>query len=107
MPKVTEAHRATRRDQILDAAVERFAAQGLQTTTMADIIVASGLSAWAIYGYFDSKQELAIAAARRTILGRVSDVESAALAGPLSPVEILRGISDSFARDRVPVGLIV
>ncbi len=107
MPKVTDEHRATRRDEILDAAIRCFAAQGFQATTMADIISASGLSAGAIYSYFAGKQELGVAAARRTIAGRVSDVEREAAIRPLSPAEILRAISDSFDRDRIHVGLVV
>jgi len=107
MPKVSDAHREGRRDQILDAAMERFTAQGLQVTTMADIIAASGLSAGAIYGYFDSKQELAIAVARRAIEGRVADVLAASDAHPLSPSELLRTLSEGFDRDGVSPGLIV
>jgi len=107
MPKVTEAHRANRRDQILDAALDCFAAQGFQATTMADIIAASGLSAGAIYGYFTGKRELGVAAARRGIAGRVSDIDRAAVAGPLSAAAMLRAVSDGFDRDRISVGLIV
>jgi AcrR family transcriptional regulator len=58
MPRVTDAHLTARRDQIIDAATLRFAANGFRATGMADIIAASGLSAGAVYRYFRSKDEL-------------------------------------------------
>lgn len=58
MPKVSEAHRENRRRQILDAAIERFARDGFQRTTMEDIIAEAGLSAGAIYSYFQSKDQI-------------------------------------------------
>ena len=58
MPKVSEAHRENRRRQILDAAIECFAHDGFQRTTMEDIIREAGLSAGAIYSYFQSKDQI-------------------------------------------------
>jgi AcrR family transcriptional regulator len=58
MPKVSEAHKAERREQILDAARTCFARLGFHRTTMKDIVRESGLSPGAIYGYFASKQEI-------------------------------------------------
>lgn len=58
MPKVNDAHRDSRRRQILDAAIECFARQGLHRTTIEDIIRQSGLSAGAIYDYFGSKDDI-------------------------------------------------
>jgi len=107
MPKVSDAHRESRRDQILDAALRCFTAQGFQATTMADIIEASGLSAGAIYGYFAGKQELAVEAARRAIAGRVGDVDAVAARGPVSPAAVFRAIAEGFERDRIAFGLVV
>lgn len=107
MPRVSDAHRASRRDQILDAAIGCFTRQGFQATTMADIIDASGLSAGAIYGYFAGKQELAVAAARRAIAGRVGDVARSAGERPLGPAATLRAVADGFARDGIEVRLVV
>ncbi|NYJ08841.1 TetR/AcrR family transcriptional regulator [Petropleomorpha daqingensis] len=72
MPRVPEAHLAARRDQIIDAATARFAANGFQATGMADVIAASGLSAGAVYRYFRSKDELIEAIVDR-VLGRAAD----------------------------------
>ncbi len=66
MPKVTEAHRAARRRQVLDAAAACFARQGFHRTTMRDIVSEADLSPGAVYGYFSSKADIieAIAAER-------------------------------------------
>ena len=58
MPKVTDEHRAARRDQILAAAARCVAREGFHKTTMADVIAEAGLSAGAVYGYFKSKNEI-------------------------------------------------
>jgi AcrR family transcriptional regulator len=56
LPKVSEAHRHSRRRQILDAAIACFAREGFQRTTIEDIIRESNLSAGAIYSYFQNKE---------------------------------------------------
>jgi len=58
LPKVSEAHRHNRRRQILDAAIECFAREGFQRTSMEDIIRESDLSTGAIYSYFQSKDQI-------------------------------------------------
>jgi AcrR family transcriptional regulator len=67
MPKVTDAHRAARRDQILAAAARCVAREGFHKTTMADVIAEAGLSAGAVYGYFKSKNEIIKAIADRAL----------------------------------------
>jgi AcrR family transcriptional regulator len=61
MPKVGQAHLDARRQQIVDAARARFTHQGFAGTSMADIVVESGLSTGAIYRYFASKDEIVVA----------------------------------------------
>src|SRR5690554_4319560 len=73
MPKVTEEHRAARREQIVVAAMKCVAAEGFHKTTMAHVIAESGLSAGAVYGYFRSKEELIAAIADRAV-GLISGV---------------------------------
>jgi len=67
MPRVSAAYVEDRRRQILDAALRCFAREGFHRTTMRHVVRETGLSAGAIYQYFDSKDELiaAIAAQRR------------------------------------------
>jgi AcrR family transcriptional regulator len=63
MPKVSQAHLAARRQQILAAAMECFSREGFHGTTMQDIVRQSGLSPGAIYSYFKSKEEIIAAIA--------------------------------------------
>lgn len=58
MPKVTEAHSAARRQQIIDAAYRCFARKGFHQTTMREIYAEAKLSPGAIYHYFDSKDAI-------------------------------------------------
>ena len=58
MPKVTEVHLETRRQQILDAAILCFSRQGFHQTTMQDICREAELSPGAVYRYFQSKEEI-------------------------------------------------
>jgi len=58
VPKVSDEHKQERRLQILEAAVTCFARKGIHPTTMDDICEESGLSRGAVYGYFDSQQEI-------------------------------------------------
>ncbi|MBO9540170.1 TetR/AcrR family transcriptional regulator [bacterium] len=57
-PKVTQQHKAQRRQQILDAAVRVFSQQGFEQTTMQDVITDAGLSRGGVYSYFPGKDEL-------------------------------------------------
>lgn len=50
-----------RRAQILDAALECFARRGYHTTTMDDLVTASGLSKGSLYWHFESKLEVFLA----------------------------------------------
>lgn len=68
MPKVSQAYLDARREEILAAAITCFAREGLQRTTMSDIVEQSRLSPGAIYNYFDGKEAIieAIADARHS-----------------------------------------
>jgi AcrR family transcriptional regulator len=58
VPKVSDAHREARRQQIIEAAVACFAREGFHRTSMQDIITQSRLSAGAIYRYFAGKDAI-------------------------------------------------
>jgi TetR/AcrR family transcriptional regulator, transcriptional repressor of aconitase len=68
MPRVDDRYLASRRRQIMDAAIACFAREGFHRTTMQDIVAESGLSAGAIYRYFPAKEDIvaAIAAEHHT-----------------------------------------
>src|ERR1700712_1467078 len=76
MPKVTDAHRESRREQILVAAWKCFSRKGFHSTSMADVIAEAGLSAGAVYLYFKSKDEIIVAVGTQVfggIQGRLSE----------------------------------
>jgi AcrR family transcriptional regulator len=81
MPKVSDAHRAARRRQILDSAIACFARNGFHRTSMQHIIAEARLSPGAIYRYFPSKEDIveAIADERHS---RESALLAEALAAP-------------------------
>src|SRR6201996_4092968 len=63
MPKISEAQRESRRQQILDAALRCFSRQGFHNTTTADIVRESGVSQGTLYLYFGSKDDIILALA--------------------------------------------
>jgi AcrR family transcriptional regulator len=105
MPKISDARREERRAEIIEAAGRCFARKGLKSTSMADIIEESGLSAGAIYGYFAGKQELLEAVAASIITNRVAEIgldEDGALAAR-SPRELALLVIEGFRTlDKLP-----
>ncbi|MGH3386630.1 MAG: TetR/AcrR family transcriptional regulator [Nocardioidaceae bacterium] len=95
MPRVTDEHRAARREQILRAAWRCVAREGFHRSTMAHVIAESGLSAGAVYGYFKSKDELLNAIAERSI-ARIDEVFHEMLAGDAAPdpADVLETVLD-------------
>src|SRR6266436_2908069 len=88
MPKISQARRDARQQQILDAALACFSEDGFHQTGMADIVRRSGLSHGAVYLYFQSKDDLieALAVDRH----RQEALLNAAAGHPNNPVEALR-----------------
>ena len=64
MPRITEARKTERRDQVLQAAFVCFARRGFHQTTMQEICAEAGLSPGAVYGYFPGKDAIIEALAR-------------------------------------------
>ena len=62
MPRLTDATKAARRAQIIEAAVSCFLEKGYTNTSMSDIIKASGLSSGSIYSHFSGKEDILISA---------------------------------------------
>lgn len=62
MPKISDARRAERRTQYLDAARRCISRQGIARTRMEDITAEAGLSSGSTYLYFATKDELIRAA---------------------------------------------
>ena len=94
MPKISDARRAERREQILNAAWTCFQKEGLHATTMDDIISTSGLSAGAVYSYFSSKEALILAAVTTSLAGIRDIIAPMPAREPLpSPELLLRNIA--------------
>jgi AcrR family transcriptional regulator len=62
MPRITQEHRAARREQILEAARACVQEHGLEAVSMEMIITRSGLSTGAVYSYFKGKDAIISAA---------------------------------------------
>jgi AcrR family transcriptional regulator len=63
VPKITDAKRESRRQQILDAALRCFSRDGFHATTTADIVRESGVSQGTLYLYFATKDDIIVALA--------------------------------------------
>ena len=73
MPRVSAAHLAARRQQILDAARVCFLRDGFHNTSMQDVIREASLSVGAVYRYFPSKNDIITALAEQ-VIGQVTSV---------------------------------
>ena len=81
-----EQHLAQREQQILDAAVRRFASRGYAETDMESVAQELGLGKGTIYRYFPSKRELFLAALNRGLAGLSESI--AERVGPVvDPIE--------------------
>lgn len=106
MPRVSEAHLAARRQQILDAARVCFARNGFHATSMQDVISEAGLSVGAFYRYFKSKEELVTAIAEQ-VIGMVSGIlDEIRAQDPPPPIEavmrrLLQTVDPQFGPDGV------
>jgi AcrR family transcriptional regulator len=96
MPKVTEAHSAARRQQIIDAAYRCFARKGFHQASMRDIYEEARLSPGAVYHYFPSKDAI-IQASFEFDEQRSLDLFAAATASD-DPLKALRELIAFFFR---------
>ncbi|MBS6979287.1 MAG: TetR/AcrR family transcriptional regulator [Rothia mucilaginosa] len=90
MPRLTDATKAARRAQIIEAAIDCFLDHGYTNTSMSDIIKASGLSSGSIYSHFSGKEDILISA----INERLNNVKElyAALPEGAGPQDLLEAI---------------
>lgn len=102
MPKVSDAHLETRRQQILEAARACFARRGFHKTTMRDICAAAALSPGAVYRYFASKEEIIEACSSRRQAARDTRFAAARQRGA-GTISILDALVDAYlARSEGP-----
>lgn len=78
MPRVSEAHLAARREQIVRAAAACFGRKGFHQATMQDICDEAQLSPGAVYRYFSSKLELIAALCEESLRHNAELINAAA-----------------------------
>jgi len=104
MPRLTEATKRARRENILVAAFQCFAEKGFASTSMADIIEAAGISAGAMYSHFESKSELVRTIAQDLLESRRELFHSEEDGEALAPGELLkRFLADFMDREHARV----
>jgi AcrR family transcriptional regulator len=80
----------SRRDELLDAAQRSFIAQGVESTTVADIVKAAGLAKGSFYRYFTSKDDL-FGALKGRLFERMGDQLDQAVAGAIAANPVREG----------------
>ena len=97
------ADKADKRDAILRAAIDTFAARGFFNAQVADVARAAGVAAGTVYLYFRGKDDLLISIFERTMKVAIADGR-ASVEGIADPVERLRRIArvhlERLGRDR-------
>lgn len=106
MPRVSEAYREARRDQIVTATIRVLTRRGLRSTTMADIIEESGLSAGSVYSHFEAKNEILELVATR-LIGQRTEALGSGESGPQPPLEAVRWWLSGLAGEAPPFGVVL
>lgn len=106
MPRVSDAYRQARRDEIVAATLRVLRRRALNDVTMADIIGESGLSAGSVYSHFTRKDELLELVAVR-VIGERLDVLHAPDVPARSPLEVVRWWLAGLEDNDVPLATVV
>src|SRR6476469_8141750 len=97
------ADKADKRDAILRAAIETFAARGFFNAQVADVARGAGVAAGTVYLYFRGKDDLLISIFERTMKEAIAAGRDS-LAARTSPLDRLREIAklhlERLGRDR-------
>src|SRR5919107_2508883 len=84
-----------RRDQLVDAAVKEFAANGFHATSTTAIAKRAGISQPYVYALFPNKHELFLAANLR-VVGRIRGAFAEAARGLATPRERLDAMGEAY-----------
>jgi TetR/AcrR family fatty acid metabolism transcriptional regulator len=102
-PAVTRVEKTDKRDALLRAAIETFAARGFFNAQVADVARTAGVAAGTVYLYFRGKDDLLISIFEKTMKEAIADGR-ASIAGIADPLAQLRAIArlhlDRMSRDR-------
>jgi TetR/AcrR family transcriptional regulator, fatty acid metabolism regulator protein len=97
------ADKADKRDAILRAAIQTFAARGFFHAQVADVARSAGVAAGTVYLYFRGKDDLLISIFERTMKGAIAAGRES-VAAQTSPIDRLRQIAtlhlERLGRDR-------
>ena len=104
MPRVTDAYRQAKRDEIVAATLRVLARRGLSALTMADIIEEAGLSAGSVYSHFTTKHEIIELVAARVIGERAERLITESEDYLRSPLEIVHWWLSGLGEDALPYG---
>src|SRR6187399_406105 len=91
-PQSPRAERVDKRDALLRAAIDTFAARGFFNAQVADVARAAGVAAGTVYLYFRGKDDLLISIFERTMKEAIADGRQS-LAALDDPIERLREIA--------------
>ena len=72
---MSEAEKQRSHSRILDAAAQLFRKNGIETTSVADVMKAAGMTHGGFYRHFDSKEDLVAAAFKHAVDDVVSNIE--------------------------------
>lgn len=90
------AHRPSRIDDVVEAAIRVFSRKGLANSTMADLAEACGMGPGAVYYHFPKKEDLFAAAVRR-VAEDIADITGRGREAPGTIPEVVRSIYDWIA----------
>jgi AcrR family transcriptional regulator len=107
MPKVSDAYRQARRDEIVAATLRAISRRGLRALTMADIIKESGLSAGSVYSHFTTKDEIIELVAARVIGERAGRLSAEAEDPPRPPLEVVQWWMTGLESDAFRFGAVL
>src|SRR5215831_7407303 len=111
MPKLSQAQKDARRQNILDAALRCFSRDGFHNTTTADIVRESGVSQGALYLYFETKDDIIVALADdrhhgQAFLNALAKNEPDPVQGLFLLIELYgKGLADGRREDMRRVGV--
>jgi AcrR family transcriptional regulator len=86
----------TRRQELVEAALAVFAARGVASTSVDDIVKAAGVAKGTFYLYFNTKDDAVTAVAERMVIGVGERIEALASTPELSPVDRLLALGKTM-----------
>lgn len=102
MPRMSDAEKQKSHGRILDAAARILRAEGVDATSVADVMKAAGMTHGGFYRHFGSKQDLVAAAVDHAADGVLQPVEQKSLKAPgeASATYVSDYLSDEHRRHR-------